>query len=304
MATKNEAHVLQEVRWFRHTVDLAIQSQRRCEQEIREYSEQIRGLEDQIAASEAEVASLGDSLEISRSHKRYRIAYDEIATEANKRPSRQRLQKDIADINADIDNLHNEDTSHGALMSSLRLQYAHVRAELGRLAEMSANALSVQDLGIIIADADHETHLSSGFSPAASAPVSSTHPEFGSPLEGSGLGTRDDDDDDDDDDVDGNDDYQNQNNSDNARPQNQNNEVDNGCADESDAGGDDNSRASNDNGQHPSADIIQADDGSDVDEDGAVASIEASPYAPIDSPEEEEGECDDDDDDEEGELLM
>ncbi|KAJ2390094.1 hypothetical protein GGI05_003310, partial [Coemansia sp. RSA 2603] len=133
------SHVLQEVRWFRHTVELAIQSQRRCEQEICEYSEQIRDLEDQIATSEAKVASLGDSLEVSRSHKRYRIAYDEIATEANKRPSRQRLQKDISDINADIDNLHNEETSHDALMSSLRLQYAHVRTELSRLAEMSAS---------------------------------------------------------------------------------------------------------------------------------------------------------------------
>ncbi|KAJ1838302.1 hypothetical protein LPJ73_007119, partial [Coemansia sp. RSA 2703] len=256
-------------RWFRHTVELAIQSQRRCEQEICEYSEQIRDLEDQIATSEAKVASLGDSLEVSRSHKRYRIAYDEIATEANKRPSRQRLQKDISDINADIDNLHNEETSHDALMSSLRLQYAHVRTELSRLAEMSASALSVQDLGIIITDADHDTHVPSGLSPAASLPVSSAHPEFGSPLEDSGIGIRDDDNDDDDDndynevDEDDNDDGKNQSNTGNARPQNQNNDVGDDYVDEADIGGDDRDA----NGQHSSANSIQAEDRSDIDEE-------------------------------------
>ncbi|KAJ2005193.1 hypothetical protein H4R26_002080 [Coemansia thaxteri] len=144
--------VLQEVRWFRHTVQVATQSQRRCDLEIRAYSEQYAELERGIAESHIEIERLGDSLEESRNHKRHKVAYDEIAADANKRPTRDRLMKDFDDINAELGQLEMEKTSYEAVVGTLRAQYLVVAAELAKLGETSKNALSMQDLGIYLGD--------------------------------------------------------------------------------------------------------------------------------------------------------
>ncbi|KAJ2413169.1 hypothetical protein H4218_001304 [Coemansia sp. IMI 209128] len=146
--------VLQEVRWFRHTVQVAVQSQRRCEQEIRSYSEQCAGLDRGVADSHLEIKRLGDRLEESRNHKRHKVAYDEIAAEANNRPTRERLLRDFNDLNSEIEQLRQEEASHEVVVGALRAQYLVVIGELGKLAETSKNALSMQDLGIYLGDAD------------------------------------------------------------------------------------------------------------------------------------------------------
>ncbi|KAJ1939059.1 hypothetical protein GGF37_004554 [Kickxella alabastrina] len=282
------ARVLQEVRWFRHTSQVAVQSQRRCEKELHTYSKRKRGLEDAITEGDADVERLGDRLEESRSHKCHRIAYDEIAAEANKYPSRQKLQLEIDELNNEIEQLRQEEAAHDTVVASLRTQYATVHEELRRLADMSATALSTQDLGIIMADADGdaEPHPSIGVSPATPHQPGNAHPVFGSPADDMPLGARDDDEDDDDDkDTHGKAD---DNRECNAGARNPNSE---GTDNEEDGA------------------LDTADDNDDDDEDNNVnANVSVgvpaqSPKSPdeggIVSEEEEEGECED----EEGELL-
>ncbi|KAJ2699598.1 hypothetical protein FB645_005281 [Coemansia sp. IMI 203386] len=300
-AAASAARVLQEVQWFRHTTRVAEQSQRRCQQELRIYSEQIQNLESEIDSGKVEIASLDERLEESRSQKRYRIEYDEIAMEANKRPSRQRLQAEINELLNETDQMRQEETSHVGVMDSLRSQYASVRSELKRLADMAATALSVQDLGIILADseADAEPHLSAGLSPATPHPAGSSHPDFGSPLDDPGLGTHDDD-------IDNNDDSK-------AGELADDNDNDNGHSDNTDSS----------DGEHPEEgafevnskvsdrDMAQSIGDSDNEEDGALAAGDSDFSDGIASADEggiqdseEEGECDEEDgDDEEGELL-
>ncbi|KAJ1905380.1 hypothetical protein GGI09_001123 [Coemansia sp. S100] len=146
--------VLHEVRWFRHTVQVAVQSQRRCEQEICSYTEQCVELDHGVAESHVEIKRLGDRLEESRSHKRHKVAYDEIAAEANNRPTRERLLRDFNELNTEIDQLRQEEASHEVVVEALRAQYLVVIGELGKLAETSKSALSMQDLGIYLGDAD------------------------------------------------------------------------------------------------------------------------------------------------------
>ncbi|KAJ2756948.1 hypothetical protein IWQ56_006302, partial [Coemansia nantahalensis] len=129
------ARVLQEVRWFRHTVQVAAHSQRRCRVEIEQYTEQQAALEGQIADACAEIERLSSSLEESRSHKRHKIAYDEIAVEANRRPARQRLAAEIEGIEGEIEQLRQEEATHDAVARSLHAQYAVVVGELNKLAD-------------------------------------------------------------------------------------------------------------------------------------------------------------------------
>ncbi|PIA16609.1 hypothetical protein COEREDRAFT_86991 [Coemansia reversa NRRL 1564] len=184
--------VLQEVRWFRHTVQAAVQSQRRCIQEIRLYTEQQSALENQISEARAEVARLDDSLEESRNHKRHKIAYDEIAGEANKRPARARLEAEIGEINGDIEQLMQEEASHGAVTHSLHAQYSVVVGELKKLADMSKSALNMQDLGIYLGDGElHAEKTGFEGNPHALADMTPTtlhqpydsHDDFGTPIE-------------------------------------------------------------------------------------------------------------------------
>ncbi|KAJ2448443.1 hypothetical protein GGF42_005105 [Coemansia sp. RSA 2424] len=145
---------LQEVRWFRHTVQVAVQSQRRCEQEIRSYTEQCIELDRAIAESRVEIKCLGDKLEESRNNKRHKVAYDEIAVEANNRPARERLVKDFDELNVEIEQLRQEEASHEAVVGALRAQFLVVIGELGKLEETSKSALSMQDLGIFLGDGE------------------------------------------------------------------------------------------------------------------------------------------------------
>ncbi|KAJ2852104.1 hypothetical protein IWW36_000483 [Coemansia brasiliensis] len=153
-AQQASKHVLQEVRWFRHTVQVAVQSQQRCHSEIELYSKEQTELEKQIAQTSTEIERLSDSLEESRNHKRHKIAYDEIATEANKRPSRRQIEEEISQINNDIEQLEQEEVSHESVTQSLHSQYSVVVEELNKLANMSKSALSMQDLGIYLNDSD------------------------------------------------------------------------------------------------------------------------------------------------------
>ncbi|KAI8322440.1 hypothetical protein GQ54DRAFT_148235 [Martensiomyces pterosporus] len=190
-AAKSCEGILQEVRWFRHTVQIAVQSQRRCEQEITAYDDQCTELEAQIDESRAEVKSLGDKLEESRNHKRHKIAYDEIAKEANRRPSREKLREEIDEINREIEQLQQEEAAHESLVESLRSQYTAVCSELGKLEEMSKSALNTQDLGIYLGDGDamveseggkagpgDQNNPSMGISPATPHGHGGGHDEF------------------------------------------------------------------------------------------------------------------------------
>ncbi|KAJ2719348.1 hypothetical protein GGI07_005260 [Coemansia sp. Benny D115] len=290
--------VLREVRWFEHTTQIALQSQARCEKELHAYAEQTRDLEDAISTAELEVSRLGDRLEESRSHKRHKIAYDEIAAEANKRPSRQKLQTEIDDLYAEIEQLQQEDVSLDSVVGSLRQQYNTVNDELRRLADIAAAALSMQDLGIILAEADAEAdpHVSSlGISPATPHQSDATQPHFDTPAEN--------DDDDDDDVLD-------------ASSQADNNKKALTTAAASHSADEGEEVDNNSDGEH-----------SDNEEDGALATDEdfavsaeagdnSKSYgakqgldAHAESPDqgeivsEEEGECEDEDEDEEGELM-
>ncbi|KAJ2742867.1 hypothetical protein GGI20_004170 [Coemansia sp. BCRC 34301] len=145
---------LQEVRWFRHTVQVAVQSQRRCEQEISSYAEQCVELDRAIAESRVEIKRLGDNLEECRNNKRHKVAYDEIAVEANNRPTRERLLRDFEELNAEIEQLRQEEASHEIVVGALHAQFQVVISELGKLEETSKNALSMQDLGIFLGDGE------------------------------------------------------------------------------------------------------------------------------------------------------
>ncbi|KAJ2788757.1 hypothetical protein H4R20_007311, partial [Coemansia guatemalensis] len=184
--------VLQEVRWFRHTIQAAVQSQRRCMQEIRLYTEQQTALEDQIGEARAEAARLEDSLEESRSHKRHKIAYDEIASEANKRPARARLEAEIGEINGEIEQLVQEEASYEAVTRSLHTQYSVVVDELTKLADLSKSALNMQDLGIYLGDGEMHAekagfegnlHASAGMTPATLHQPYDSHDDFGTPID-------------------------------------------------------------------------------------------------------------------------
>ncbi|KAI9473356.1 hypothetical protein H4R22_001931 [Coemansia sp. RSA 1290] len=154
-AQQASKHVLQEVRWFRHTVQVAVQSQQRCLDELQLYSNQQSSLEQQITEISRDIERLSDSLEESRNHKRHKIAYDEIAAEANKLPSRKQIEEEILQINNDIEQLEQEQVSHEAVTQSLNTQYAVVVEELNKLASMSKSALSMQDLDIYL---DSDVH--------------------------------------------------------------------------------------------------------------------------------------------------
>ncbi|KAJ1732599.1 hypothetical protein LPJ61_001972 [Coemansia biformis] len=189
--------VLQEVRWFRHTVQVAAQSQRRCTQEVRLYTEQQAALEARITDAHAEIERLGSRLEDSRNHKRHKIAYDEIAAEANKRPARKRLADETDKINSEIEQLRQEEASHDAVARSLQTQYAVVIGELSKLADMSKNALNMQDLGIYLGDSDVHAekagpdhghlHASSGISPATPRQAGDPRDAFATPIDGPPL---------------------------------------------------------------------------------------------------------------------
>ncbi|KAJ1807201.1 hypothetical protein LPJ56_004959, partial [Coemansia sp. RSA 2599] len=287
-------------------------------QELQIYSEQIRSLEDQIASSKGEIAALNERLDESRSQKRYRIEYDEIAMEANKRASRQRLQTEIDELLNESEQMRQEEASHLGVMESLRSQYAAVRSELKRLADMAATALSVQDLGIILADseADAEPHLSAGLSPATPHPAGPSHPGFGSPLDDPGLDAHSDDDD--------NDDKEEGlcagSHQGNAKA------GDGGADDDGDVDADSDADADTDadgssghaeegalhgNPKPSNRGLARNADESDNEEDGALAAEDSDFSGGIASADEggipdseEEGECDEEDgDDEEGELL-
>lgn len=146
--------VLQEVRLFRHTVQVAAQTQSRCEQEINMYSKRSLELESTISEGCSELGRMDQQLEESRSHKRHKIAYDEIAVEANKKPTRDRLAQDIDRIKAEIEHLKQEEAAHEETAESLRSQYWSVVGELGRLNEMAKTALNEQDQDIYIGDGD------------------------------------------------------------------------------------------------------------------------------------------------------
>ncbi|KAJ2490789.1 hypothetical protein IWW37_002892 [Coemansia sp. RSA 2050] len=185
--------VLQEVRWFRHTVQVAVQSQRRCEQEIRSYSGQCAELDRGVVDSCLEIKRLGDKLEESRNHKRHKVAYDEIAAEANNRPTRERLLWDFNELNSEIEQLRQEEASHEVVVGALRAQYLAVIGELGKLAETSKNALSMQDLGIYLGDADADATgdvdcektttagLAMGISPTTPRQPEASHDDYATP---------------------------------------------------------------------------------------------------------------------------
>ncbi|KAJ1748611.1 hypothetical protein LPJ78_004530 [Coemansia sp. RSA 989] len=109
----------------------------------------------QITEISRDIERLSDSLEESRNHKRHKIAYDEIAAEANKLPSRKQIEEEILQINNDIEQLEQEQVSHEAVTQSLNTQYAVVVEELNKLASMSKSALSMQDLDIYL---DSDVH--------------------------------------------------------------------------------------------------------------------------------------------------
>ncbi|KAJ2668664.1 hypothetical protein IWW42_005057 [Coemansia sp. RSA 1085] len=119
------------------------------------YSNQQSSLEQQITEISRDIERLSDSLEESRNHKRHKIAYDEIAAEANKLPSRKQIEEEILQINNDIEQLEQEQVSHEAVTQSLNTQYAVVVEELNKLASMSKSALSMQDLDIYL---DSDVH--------------------------------------------------------------------------------------------------------------------------------------------------
>ncbi|KAJ2712766.1 hypothetical protein H4R19_002584 [Coemansia spiralis] len=189
-AQKACTRVLQEVRWFRHTVQVAAQSQRRCQLDVERYTEQQAALEGQIAEACAEIERLSSSLEESRSHKRHKMAYDEIAAEANRRPARQRLAAEIGEIESEVEQLRQEEATHDTVARSLQAQYAVVVGELSKLADMSKSALNMQDLGIYLGDGDvhgdkaggdANPHAAAGISPAM---LRRTGDGFAMPIDG------------------------------------------------------------------------------------------------------------------------
>ncbi|KAJ2823711.1 hypothetical protein FBU31_004200 [Coemansia sp. 'formosensis'] len=191
--------VLQEVRWFRHTVQVAVQSQRRCEQEICSYTEQCAELDRGVVESHVEIKRLGDKLEESRNLKRHKVAYDEIAAEANNRPTRERLLKDYNELNGEIEQLRQEEASHEVVVGALRAQYLVVIGELGKLAETSKSALSMQDLGIYLGDADADVAVDAdcekttavdptmGISPTTPRQPEASHDDYSTPTDGDML---------------------------------------------------------------------------------------------------------------------
>ncbi|KAJ1783520.1 hypothetical protein LPJ62_005005 [Coemansia sp. RSA 2167] len=185
-AQQASKRVLQEVRWFRHTVQVAVQSQWRCQGEIGLYADQQEVLEGSITGACSEIERLSDSLEESRNHKRHKIAYDEIAIDANKRLARDRLAAEIDEINSEIEQLEQEEASHDAVTQSLHTQYAVVTDELNKLASMSKSALSMQDLGIYLGDADiHAEKAGSDRNPRASTDMSpAAHQHHDDPRDG------------------------------------------------------------------------------------------------------------------------
>ncbi|KAJ2552720.1 hypothetical protein EV175_003203 [Coemansia sp. RSA 1933] len=191
--------VVQEVRWFRHAVHVAAQSQRRCDQEARLYNHYQAKLETEISDVTSQIKSLNQDLEESRNNKRHKIAYDEIAIEANKLPTREKLSADITAIESEVDQLKQEEAAHDSVLESLRAQYSTVLNEVKRLEAMSKHALNMQDLGIYLGDsADAEGdraggHLSMSISPTTPHRPGDLHGDFGTPIGDSML---DDDDDD------------------------------------------------------------------------------------------------------------
>ncbi|KAJ2384723.1 hypothetical protein GGI23_006865, partial [Coemansia sp. RSA 2559] len=183
--------VMQEVRWFRHAVRVAARSQRRCDQETRHYNGYQAKLESEISDASTEIKRLNESLEESRNNKRHKIAYDEIAIEANKLPTRKRLSSDIATIATEIEQLKQEEVAHDSVLESLRAQYSTVLSEVRLLESMSKSALSMQDLGIYLGDSDNaegdrigDGHLSMGISPATPRQPGDPHGgDFGTPID-------------------------------------------------------------------------------------------------------------------------
>ncbi|KAJ1994365.1 hypothetical protein GGI25_003764 [Coemansia spiralis] len=185
--------VLQEVRWFRHAVQVAVQSQRRCEQEMQSYAEQQNDLASGMSVAKEEIKRLNESLEESRNNKRHKIAYDEIAVEANKRLSREKLLADISNITSEIGQLRQEETAHELVLESLHTQYATVVNEMKRLETMSKSALSMQDLGIYLGDGgdtegdgvggEQGGHSSMGVSPTTPRQPGDPHGDFGTPID-------------------------------------------------------------------------------------------------------------------------
>ncbi|KAJ2089859.1 hypothetical protein IW140_002824 [Coemansia sp. RSA 1813] len=146
-------------------------------------------LESEILGASAEIKRLNEDLEESRNNKRHKIAYDEIATEANKLPTRERLSTDISAIASEIEQLEQEEEAHDAVLESLRAQYSTALDEMRRLESMSKNALSMQDLGIYMGDSgDTEGdrvggHLSMGISPTTPHQPGESHDDFGTPID-------------------------------------------------------------------------------------------------------------------------
>ncbi|KAJ1944693.1 hypothetical protein EC988_005924 [Linderina pennispora] len=154
VAQQIASQVLREIRWFRHTVQCAVQVQRRSEQEISMYEQQGAQLEESIAEGRASVRRLGDELEESRNHKKHKIAYDEIAKEVEKRPTRAQLQQEIDEIKRETDQLQQEEQAHGNVIEAMQAQYANVLNEMHKLEDMAKDALTTQELGIFLGDAD------------------------------------------------------------------------------------------------------------------------------------------------------
>ncbi|KAJ2887671.1 hypothetical protein GGI21_006841, partial [Coemansia aciculifera] len=111
-------------------------------------------LSSSIAESRIEIKRLGDKLEESRNNKRHKVAYDEIAVEARGRPTRELLLKEFDEVNAEIEQLRQEEASHEIVVGALNAQFQVVINELGKLEETSKNALSMQDLGIFLGDGE------------------------------------------------------------------------------------------------------------------------------------------------------
>ncbi|KAJ1728756.1 hypothetical protein LPJ72_005314 [Coemansia sp. Benny D160-2] len=186
--------VVQEVRWFRHSVNVAAQSQNRGTQETCIYNDYHAKLEREVADIDTEIKRLNEDLEVSRNNKRHKIAYDEIAIEANKLPTRERLSADISAITTEIEQLKQEEVTHNAVLESLRVQYSAVVDEMKRLESMSKSALSMQDLGIYLGDMEEDRgggepggHSFLGVSPTTPHPPGDSHGDFGTPIDDSVL---------------------------------------------------------------------------------------------------------------------
>ncbi|KAJ2659988.1 hypothetical protein IWW48_003151 [Coemansia sp. RSA 1200] len=151
--------------------------------------------EREVADIDTEIKRLNEDLEVSRNNKRHKIAYDEIAIEANKLPTRERLSADISTITSEIEQLRQEEVTHNAILESLRVQYSAVVDEMKRLESMSKSALSMQDLGIYLGDMEEEDrgsgepggHSFLGISPTTPHPPGDPHGDFGTPIDNSVL---------------------------------------------------------------------------------------------------------------------